>query len=131
MGTFLEINDTLQLTEEQGFPVAMLAYEQHQKTPIKLDEVVGKTFHFRKSSARIFHLDPVRVYLAQNIGGKWLFWGQILIQSQQIEKVLLEDATWDGESWATSGNFIIKKLYAPDYQREFTQHESPAGKSYF
>ena len=131
MGTYLEINDTLQLTEAQGFPAEFLDYQQHQKSPLTSGDVAGEIFHFRKSSARIFHLDPVRVYLAQNIEGKWLFWGQVLIQSQQIEKVLSEDGIWDGESWQTSGSFIIKKLYTPDYQCEFTIHETPKGKSFF
>jgi len=131
MGTYLEINDTLQLNESQGFPVEVLNYERHQERPIQLEEVADQVFIFRKSSARIFHLDPVRIYLAQNIAGKWLFWGQVLIQSQHIEKQREANGSWDGESWQTSGTFIIKKLYTPEYQRAFTRHEAPAHKCFF
>ena len=48
-------------------------------------------FHGKKS-ARIFHLDPVRVFLVQNIDDKWLFWGKVYMQSQTVSKVLDQSA---------------------------------------
>ncbi|MBL4604592.1 MAG: hypothetical protein JKY02_02710 [Flavobacteriaceae bacterium] len=63
MGSFVEINDTLQLTDEQGFPVDIFNLEKHRKNPITLKDVEGKIFEFKnKPSARIFQIDPVRVY---------------------------------------------------------------------
>ena len=131
MGSYVEINDTLQLTEKQGFPVDIFDYDRHQKNPVRLEEVEGKVFSFQnKSSARLFLLDPVRVYFVQNIDGKWLFWGRILIQSQKIEKEFNEDGSWDGESWKTSGTFTVLTVYDPEYQRTFTLNEAPKGRSF-
>lgn len=132
MGSFIELNDTLQLTEEQGFPVDIFNLKKHRKKPVTLKDVKGKVFEFKdKSSARLFHLDPVRVYYVHNIDGKWLFWGRVLIQSLQIEKRLSEDGTWDGHSWKTSGTYTIQKIYDPKFQKEFTINESPNDRNYF
>ena len=74
MGSFLEVNDTLQITVEQGFPIELLDLSSHLQKPITLDAVKGKLFSFtRKENARIFHRDPVRVFLVQNINNKWYF----------------------------------------------------------
>jgi hypothetical protein len=131
MGTFVEINDTLQLTTEQGFP-AELDYKQHCKKPISLESVKGKLFTFRdKPSARIFQLDPVRVYYVHNINDKWLFWGHVFIQSLSIEKKLELDGTWDQKSWITSGAYVISEIYDPEYQKIFTLREAPADRNFF
>lgn len=131
MGSLIELNDTLQLNMEQGFPSDILNYKKHQHQPIQMEEVQGKTFKFyNKDSARLFHLDPIRVYLAQNIDGKWLFWGKALIQSLHIEKKMTQQGSWDGE-WVTSGTFIIQDLYDPEYQKAFTLQEAPPGKCFF
>ena len=53
MGSYVELNDTLQITKEQGFPEE-LDWKQHLKNPY-----------------------PVRNFLVENIDGKWLYWGQI------------------------------------------------------
>ncbi|NMH89917.1 hypothetical protein [Flavivirga algicola] len=132
MGSFVEINDTLQLTTEQGFPVHVFDLEKHQKTPITLKDVEGMVFEFKdKPSARIFQLDPVRVYFVHNIDGKWLFWGRVLIQSQHIQKVLNSDGSWDGESWKTSGTYTILNVYDPEYQHTFTLNEAPDDRNYY
>ncbi len=132
MGSFVEINDTLQLTTEQGFPVHIFDLEKHQKTPITLKDVEGMVFEFKdKPSARIFQLDPVRVYFVHNINGKWLFWGRVLIQSQHIQKLLNSDGTWDGESWKTSGTYTILNVYDPEYQHTFTLNEAPDDRNYY
>jgi hypothetical protein len=92
MGTMVELNDTLQLTTDQGFPAEVFDYAKHQRSPIVLDDVKGRLFSFHgKPSARIYQLDPVRVYLVHNIENKWLFWGRALIQSLEIEKQLQKD----------------------------------------
>lgn len=95
MGSIIEINDTLQITGDQGFPSTLLSLEKHLKEPITLSEVKGKVFSFaKKDRARIYQSDPVRVYLVQNIDGKWLFWGKIYIQSQTISKKLDAQGNW-------------------------------------
>ncbi|CAL2106921.1 conserved hypothetical protein [Tenacibaculum sp. 190524A02b] len=132
MGSFVEINDTLELTIEQGFPAEIFNLEKHRENPITLKDVEGKVFGFKnKPSARIFQLDPVRVYYVHNIDGKWLFWGRVLIQSQQIEKQLNPDGSWDGKSWITSGTYTILNVYDPEYQHTFTLNEAPDDRNYF
>ena len=132
MGSFIEINDTLQITEEQGFPASLLNIERQATDPVTIDEVKGIVFNFKnKPSARIFQKDPVRVFLVQNINDKWLFWGHALVQSQTVEKKLNDDGSWDGESWITNGSYVISKIYDPAYQKIATMNESPDGLSYF
>lgn len=131
MGSFLEVNDTLQLTDTQGFPADLLDLERHRAEPITLADVAGRVFHFTaKDGARILHLDPVRVFLVRNLGGKWLHWGKALIQSQTIAKKLDPAGNWLGE-WETSGSYLISEIYDPEYQEIVTRRESPAGKSFF
>ncbi|NML39690.1 hypothetical protein HHL17_20995 [Chitinophaga sp. G-6-1-13] len=132
MGSMIEINDTLVISTEQGFPDTVLDLGKHIKEPVTIDQVSGKIFSFyKKERARIYQSDPVRVYLVQYINGKWLFWGKIYIQSQRIDKKLDAQGNWKADDWETSGTFIITDLYEPAYQQEFTKRESPAGKSYF
>jgi len=125
MGSMIEINDTLQLTTEQGFPSDLLDVDQHRITPVTLDDVADQIFSFTgKPNARMFQLDPVRVYYAHNIDGKWLFWGHVMIQTETVRK--------DPEgSWVTDGTYRISQLYPPDYQELFTRNECPPGLSYF
>ena len=131
MGTQVELNDTLQLTVEQGFPIDILDLKKHREKPVHARDLAGKIFEFKfKEDARIFHLDPVRVFLVQNIGGKWLFWGHALIQRQEIKK-RNPGETWKAGEWETSGSFSIKQIYPPELQQSITLNESPPGKSYF
>jgi hypothetical protein len=39
MGSMIEINDTLQLTTEQGFPADLLSFESHCKNPVQLRDL--------------------------------------------------------------------------------------------
>jgi hypothetical protein len=132
MGSHLEINDTLQLTTEQGFPVKLLDREKHCKNPVKLESLANRIFKFHdKPSARIFQLDPVRVYYAHNIGERWLFWGRVFIQSLLITKRLDPSGIWKEGDWVTSGTYKIIDIYDPEYQKAFTIHEAPPGKCFF
>lgn len=132
MGNLLEVNDTLQLTTEQGFPSHILNLKQHQKQPILLSAVADELFSFQqKSGVRIYHLDPIRVFLVENIAGKWLFWGKALVQSQSIQKKRVAREPWKAGEWETSGTFMITEIYPPDYQKVFTIRESGVGKSCF
>lgn len=124
MGTEIKLNDTLVLNQEQGFPKDLLDFEKHKNSPQSLTSLENKTFTFEKEGARVFHLDPVRVFLVESINDKWLFWGKVVMLSQTIKKNR-ED------QWVTQGNFKFVDLYDPEYQRQFTSRESKPGKSFF
>jgi len=124
MGSFVELNDTLQITTEQGFPEKILNLERHRKKPVLLKEVKDIVFKFwGKAGARHYHTAPTRVFLVHNIGGKWLYWGKIVMLEQTI--------TWDGKEHKTSGKYRVIQLYSPEYQEQITRNESPEGKSWF
>lgn len=132
MGSYVEINDTLQLTAEQGFPTNIFDLESHRENPVTLKDVEGKVFSFKnKPSARIFQIDPVRVFYVHNIDGKWLFWGHVFIQSQHVEKKLEPDGSWKEGKWQTSGTYIITEVYDPEYQEIFTRAEAPPDRNFF
>ena len=104
MGSFIETNDTLQISREQGFPEE-LDYEQHKEKPFVASDFEGKIFEFKnKSKVRIYHLPPVRNFLVQNINGKWLYWGLVHV----IEVV------HDNLNQTTSGKFRIVYIYTPE-----------------
>jgi hypothetical protein len=132
VGTMVEINDTLQLTTEQGFPASLLCRKTHVRNPIKLQSVAHMVFTFQdKPSARVFQLAPVRVYFVHNIDGTWLFWGRVFIQRLTIEKKLGADGSWKEGEWVTSGSYKIIDIYDPDYQETFTRREAPPDRNYF
>ncbi|MFH0961711.1 MAG: hypothetical protein V1820_03445 [archaeon] len=122
MGSLIEINDTLQLTKEQGFPPE-LSLETHLKSPLAAEEFRGRVFDFRdKPLARVYKVPPLWVFLVENIGGKWLYWGHARVLEQTIYQ---KDGTPH-----TRGKFEIVEIYPPDYQREITKRETDPGKSY-
>jgi len=104
MGSFIEINDTLQISKEQGFPEE-LDYEQHKIKPFQTSDFEGKIFEFKdKPKVRIYKLPPVRNFLAQNIGGKWLYWGLVNVL----------EVVHDNVKQTTSGKFKIIHIYSPE-----------------
>lgn len=132
MGSMVEINDTLELTTDQGFPADVLDLQKHLKKPITLADVKDRIFSFKdKPAARIYQLDPVRVYYVHNINGKWLFWGRVFIQSETIYKKLDASGNWKAGDWLTSGTYKIIDVYNPDYQKKFTLHEAPPDRNFF
>lgn len=125
MGSFIELNDTLQITTEQGFPEALLSLEKHRKNPIILEDIANQIFEFHnKPNARIFHLPPTRCFLVHNINEKWLYWGKILMLEQTIHSNSQKNQT-------TSGKYKIIEIYDPEYQFQITKHETAEGLSYF
>ncbi len=99
MGSFIELNDTLQITSEQGFPFKELNLNKHRKKPLTAKEFEGRVFEFYdKPGARLYHLSPTRCFLVHNIKGKWLYWGKIVILEQTISSVG-EKQTNPGESF--------------------------------
>jgi len=104
MGSYVEINDTLQITHEQGFPTE-LNYEQHTAKPFTAKDFENRIFEFKdKQSIRIFKSPPVRNFLAENINGKWLYWGLIHIT----------EITHDNIKQTTSGKYRIIHIYTPE-----------------
>ncbi len=108
MGSFIEINDTLQLTKEQGFPVE-LDLERHLKTPYKTNDFKDKIFEFRdKPEIRIYKAPPVRNFLAENRNGRWIYWG--------LTHIL--EITHDYTKKTTNGKFKIIYIYSPEEMKK-------------
>lgn len=127
MGSHIELNDTLQITTRQGFPVRLLNLQKHRKKQLKAEDFAGRTFTFRgKLGARIYHPAPNRCFLVHNINGKWIYWGKIEMVKQTIES----RRKGGRHIQTTSGEFRITRIYEPEYQRHITRNESPKGKSY-
>ena len=107
MGSLIEINDTLQLTTEQGFPEE-LNYEKYKRDEIEIESLLTKTFYFSgKSGIRLYQSPLVRNFLVHNIGDRWLYWG--LVQVLKVEH--------DHEKKMTSGEFKIIYLFTPEEMR--------------
>lgn len=108
MESFIEINDTLQLTKEQGFPQE-LNLEQHRKKPFTTKDFEGKVFSFRdKPKVRIYKLPPIRNFLVENRNGKWIYWGLVHVL----------ETTCNYEKQTTSGKFTIIYLYTPEEMKK-------------
>lgn len=121
MGSYIEFNDTLQITTAQGFPPE-LTLEAHLKKPFTADDFKGRVFDFHdKPNMRVYHSPPCRVFLVHNIDDKWLYWGHCLIVEQTIH----------AETKTTSGRFIIIKIYPPEHQRAMSLNEVSLGHEYF
>ncbi len=123
MGSFIEINDTLRITKAQGFP-SELDIAKHLKNPYTLSDVEGKVFAFTaKPKIRVYKAPPVRNFLAEDIDGKWLYWGLCYIT----------EITHDYEAQVTSGKFKIVRINTPEeMQQMFTlTHFSNPEQNYF
>lgn len=107
MGSLIEINDTLQITSQQGFPKE-LNIKKHLTKPYLIKDFKEKVFEFKdKDNIRIFHLPPVRVFFAQNIKGVWLYWGLVEIIELKLNMI----------KKTTSGKFKIVKIFTPEEMR--------------
>lgn len=106
MGSLIEINDTLKLTYQQGMP---------------LSPEMDKEYNFCIKDRRLYHMAPVRVFLVNNINGKWKYIGHCIIISQTIDAILN----------TTSGKFKVTKIYDGEYAKLATINEAPSGKSFY
>ena len=121
MGSYLEFNDTLQITTEQGFPKE-LDLEAHLREPLSAKDFEGRVFEFYdKPNMRVYHPAPVRVFLVHNIGGKWLHWGKVHIIEQTIH----------AETQTTSGKYRIVQVYEPEFMRLKNIHDVDESKRYW
>ncbi len=101
MGSIVELNDTLQLTSDQGFPEE-LDFEKHKQKSFKAEDFKDQVFEFyKKPGIRIYQSPPVRNFLVHNINGKWLYWGLVQIL----------ETTCDYQKKTTSGKFKIIYIY--------------------
>jgi len=108
MGSFIEHNDTLQLTLDQGFPKE-LDIDKHLKTPYELQDFKDKIFAFHnKADIRIYKAPPVRNFFVENRNGKWIYWGRVHI----IE------ITHDYVNKTTSGKYKIIYLNTPEEMKQ-------------
>ena len=123
MGSFIEINDTLRITKEQGFPTE-LDIETHLSNPYSLDSVKDKVFHFStKPKIRVYKIPPVRNFLAEDLNGKWLYWGLCYIL----------EVVHDYEKEETSGKFKIVRLNTPEEMKQMFKltHFTNPDQDYF
>lgn len=122
MGSFIELNDTLQLTAEQGFPKE-LDFEKHKQKPLRAKDFEGRVFEFHdKSEIRFYKIPPVRNFLVQNINGKWLYWGLIHVL----------ETTCDYQNKKTSGKFKIIYIYtAEEMQKAHSMIDRDNETDYF
>ena len=97
----LIINDTLQLTDAQGFPK-------------KLE--LNREYSFEKDKRRLYRLPPARVFLAHNQNGKWDYRGEALITELTI--LPLESKT--------RGKFKVVKLYSEEHRKVLNENQQPA-----
>lgn len=103
MGSMIEINDTLQITRKQGFPVE-LDIARHLVSPIELEEFTDRVFEFKdKADIRTYQQPPCRNFLVENINDKWIYWGLCHIL----------EITHDYKNKTTSGKFKIIYINSP------------------
>lgn len=104
MGAFIETNDTLRISKEQGFP-AELDISKHIKSSYKLEDFDNKIYEFKgKPSIRVYQTPPIRNFLVEDLNGKWLYWGLchiVEVHHDYVNKV-------------TSGKYKIIRLNSPE-----------------
>jgi hypothetical protein len=108
VGSIIEINDTLQITREQGFPEE-LDLEKHKAKPFKAEDFGDREFEFKdKSKIRMYQQAPIRNFLVENRNGKWIYWGMIHILEVHHNHL----------KQTTSGKFKIVYIYTPDQMQQ-------------
>lgn len=122
MGSLIEINDTLRINKEQGFP-AELDLQTHLQNPYMLDAVADKVFSFSsKPNIRVYKQPPVRNFLVEDVDGKWVYWGKCHILEVHHDYVKNE----------TSGKFKIISINSPeDMKKAFDLIDLVPENNYF
>ena len=105
MGHLIELNDTLKLKRGAGFPT---------------DLRVGGVYDFSIAGRRLYNLKPTRVFLVEEIDGKWNVVGHAMILRQTIDAV----------TERTTGQFEVAKLYPPEYSQLVNAFDTPPGKGF-
>lgn len=108
MGSIFEINDTLQISREQGFPKA-LTLDAHIKKPFKVEDFADKVFEFKnKKDIRIYQAPPVRNFFVENINDKWVYWGLVHVLEVRHDYI----------NKTTSGKFKIIYINTPEEMKQ-------------
>jgi len=111
MGSYIEINDTLRITKDQGFPNE-LDIKTHLETPYNTGTFEDKVFSFTaKPKIRVYHRPPVRNFLVEDIDGKWLYWGLVHILTVEHDYTKEE----------TSGTYKIIHINSPEEMKQAFQ----------
>lgn len=111
MGSDIKINDTLQISIEQGFPEE-LKIEKYIDGSLDVSDFIGAEYQFsNKSGVRLYKVPPVRNFLVQNVKGKWIYWGLVHILNLSIDYV----------NQSTSGQFRIIYINSLEQMREAHQ----------
>jgi hypothetical protein len=124
MGTKVEINDTLRISKEQGFPVELQIEDYLINSDIYINKIKDKIFTFsRKPMIRVFQAPPVRTFLVEDYNGKWIYWGLCYILSLHLNY----------ETQETSGTYKIIRLNSPEEMKQmFTiTHFNHPEENYF
>lgn len=120
MEKLIRFNDTLKLTNDQGFPTE-LDISLFRDNALDVDLYINKSFSFDKPLARLYPLPPTRTFLVHEHEGKWIQWGHCLVLEQTIYQM--------GER--TKGIFQITHIHDYEFMKQVTTIDVPAGKSYF
>lgn len=107
MGGRVITNSTLQITREQGFP-AELDIKAHLTNPIAPENLKGRLFTFTKPELRFFQPHGIRVFLVENVNGKFIYWGMVFIHT----------ITLDYKANTTSGTFEVIEVFSPARMKE-------------
>jgi len=103
-----ELNDTLQISKEQGFP-EVLQIEKYILDKHIPEWIIGTDFEFTsKAGLRNFVAYPVRVFLVENYNGKWIYWWLCQIVETKIDYVKRE----------TSWKYRITRLFNPGEMKQ-------------
>lgn len=120
MEKMVKLNDTLRITNEQGFPKELIL-DIHLKNPYKIEDFKNLEFKFIKPLPRILCLPPTRVFLVQEIDGKRIKRWHCLITEQTIFD------NWNQTKW----KFKITKIYNPEYMIQTGKYDTPDWSNYF
>ncbi len=108
MGSFIELNDTLRISKAQGFP-SELDLQKHLQHPYVIKDFKDKIFSFHaKPSIRVYQQPPVRNFLVEDVGEKWVYWGKCHILEIHHDYIKQE----------TSGKFKILSLNTPEMMKQ-------------
>lgn len=111
MGTQFTINDSLQITREQGFPKE-LVYEEHVKKNLKAEDFADRVFEFHdKAGLRVYQAYPTRNFLIENRDERWLYWGLVQILELHLDYV----------NKVASGKFKIIYINTPEEMKQVYQ----------
>lgn len=82
--------------------------------------IEGEMREVEMKGIRYYHLDPVRVFLVQEIEGKWNYIGHAIVKELHLKS----------DRGTTLVKFVVKQLYPKELVLMINQLEAPIGKAY-